>query len=264
MNVAKLYEMVEKNVIPAVRELLKKLPGVKRVFIQLDGAGGHGGGKGDMAKVLEKLNQLGLGKRGQPNIIFVKQPARSPDFNSLDLGFWFALASGVQVQLLIARRKGVRWEEQIIEAVLARWNSSSFDATGILSDIFDTKVRIVRLVHKLQGSNEYEIPRSGKKARKERTSFDPAEIGEATPKRQLSAAFEGAAAQSEEPAIESELEEDLKDDSDAEDSGGSDFDRFDAADSDDAGSEEEEGDEEEDEDSSEISLDDDDGEYEDS
>ena len=76
-------EYVIKYLIPAVISVGGKL-GVKKIVVQMDQAGGHGGGRGNMNAVLKKFNSHG--SQVNPKIVFIIQPSRSPDFNALDLG----------------------------------------------------------------------------------------------------------------------------------------------------------------------------------
>lgn len=80
----------------------------KRIVIQMDNAGGHGGGKGDMTKNDHSRSQrvgcVDLPEEyarwwpvmEQPEIVFVAQPPRSPDTNALDLGIWSSLQVAVE------------------------------------------------------------------------------------------------------------------------------------------------------------------------
>lgn len=127
----------------------------------MDRAGGHGGGRGNIEKVINALNAMG--RRESPHIIFVAQPARSPDLNALDLGAWNSLATGIRpIQSSNHDIDGVEQQlsDRIISHVRNRWNS--WNAMTTLQNIFDTKQRIIHEVFKHDGTNEYEIPRSKK------------------------------------------------------------------------------------------------------
>jgi hypothetical protein len=65
MNKEKLLAMCETQVVPAIDKLLESFPDIKRVVVQLDGAGGHGGGRGDMKQMLEQLNRTAGGRKKQ-------------------------------------------------------------------------------------------------------------------------------------------------------------------------------------------------------
>ena len=79
---------------------------------------------------------------------------RSPDFNSLDLGGWYSLSSGVP-SLQTSPSTG-RVIDQIIFHVLDRWEK--WDSMNRLSRIFLTKQTIMKVVISVNGSNKYAIP----------------------------------------------------------------------------------------------------------
>lgn len=83
-------EYVKKYLIPTIDHLGKKL-GVKRIIVQMDQAGGHGGGKGNMTNILGEFNAIG--SQISPPATFIIQPSKSPDFNALDLGIKFTSIS---------------------------------------------------------------------------------------------------------------------------------------------------------------------------
>lgn len=80
---------------------------------------------------------------------------RSPDFNALDLGAWYSLSAGVPS--LRMQRQG-RLIDSIINHVLNWWKE--WDAMGRLENIYFMKSKIMEIVFKEKGSNEYEIPRT--------------------------------------------------------------------------------------------------------
>lgn len=95
--------------------------------------------------------------------------SRSPDFNALDLGAWRSLASGIPS--LKGKDKSGRLIDRIVLHVLERWNL--WDAIHRLDNIFNTKSRIMKAVSLVQGSNEYEIPRSECSHSKEKATYIP-------------------------------------------------------------------------------------------
>lgn len=111
----------------------------KHIVIQMDNAGGHGGGRGDMnqttiaelndwAEVLpEEYSAYWPDSAQQPEIVFVAQPPRSPDTNVLDLGIWNSLQIAVDKE---KQRKGLRGltVDDIITCCEDAW-SNSWDAT---------------------------------------------------------------------------------------------------------------------------------------
>ncbi len=76
-------EYVIQYLIPDAIRIGQKLS-VKKIVIQMDQAGGHGGGKGNMKMILDEFNQIG--SSCSPEMKFIVQPSKSPDFNALDLG----------------------------------------------------------------------------------------------------------------------------------------------------------------------------------
>jgi len=101
-------------------------------------------------------------------------PFRSPDFNSLDLGAWFSLSSGIPT--LKAIPNGGRIIDRIISHVLERWNQ--WDSMTRLENIFSTKTRIIKAVYELGGSNEYKMPRSNRSHKFDKPTFIPKAIVE--------------------------------------------------------------------------------------
>jgi len=97
MNVNMLCEMVKDKLTP---EICLHITWARKVTVQMDSAGGHGGGKGDCSAVIRKLNTIAkeeLESRGlgEIELKFECQPKKSPDLNVLDLGAWFSIQSKV-------------------------------------------------------------------------------------------------------------------------------------------------------------------------
>jgi hypothetical protein len=162
------FEYCSKNLIPAIRSHLEQLPEVKKVIVQLDRAGGHGGGRANIDSMIRKLNAVGRKRRkGSPVIVFLPQPSKSPDLNTLDLGIWHSLSCGVPAIRICTKRL----MDQIIHYVLQRWNT--WDAWTRLQNVFDTKKKIFQIVKEQNGTNEYEIPHSNRSHAKEKPSFLP-------------------------------------------------------------------------------------------
>ena len=92
---------------------------------------------------------------------------RSPDFNALDLGAWRSLAAGVPT--IKGKDKSKRLIDCIVFHVLDQWNN--WDALHRLTNIFSTKARIMQAVSAVNGSNEYEIPRSNISHAKESATY---------------------------------------------------------------------------------------------
>lgn len=145
-----------KDLLPTISSIAKKLPTVKKVVVQCDQAGGHGGGRADISNVLAVLNRAGCRRR--PPVRFIAQPSRSPDFNALDLGAWHSLSSGVAA-VRADPDATQKISDRIIEHVKQRWGE--WDAVGRLERIFQSKRRVLRASLEAGGSNQYEMPRSG-------------------------------------------------------------------------------------------------------
>jgi hypothetical protein len=165
MNTQVFIKYCVRHLIPAIRVQLESLPEVKRVIVQMDRAGGHGGGRADISKTLKTLNTAG--KRKKPHITFIAQPSKSPDFNALDLGIWYSLSCGVSAQ----RTEKGRVIDRIIHHVLERWEH--WDAWRRLDNIFESKKAILQIVKDVNGSNEYSMPRSNRSHAHDGPSFLP-------------------------------------------------------------------------------------------
>jgi hypothetical protein len=121
MNKKLFIEYCECHLIPAIRNVLLRLKGITRVVVQVDNAGAHGGGRGDIKNVIKYLNNFG--RQALPHITFITQLSRSPDFNALDLGIWFSLACRVKAVRSLAIATGQpkkRFIDKIIIQVLNR------------------------------------------------------------------------------------------------------------------------------------------------
>jgi hypothetical protein len=104
MNTKLFKEYCIDHLILAILKHIKRLLKVKQVIIQMDQAGGHGGGRKNIASTLNFLNNQA--KTIYPSLAlsfqFISQPSKSLDFNILDLGIWYSLSCGVP---------GVKWGE---------------------------------------------------------------------------------------------------------------------------------------------------------
>ncbi len=157
-----------KDLLHAIRPLVKRLPEVKVVKVQMDKAGGHGGGRGDMKGILKQLNEAGA--KEKVKVLFLTQSAKSPDLNALDLGAWNSLASGVPA-IKAEMNASKKMSTRIIEEVQARWRD--WDAVTRLENIFATKARIMKAVLENGGRIDYKIPRSGKSHQDELPTYIP-------------------------------------------------------------------------------------------
>jgi len=59
MNKELFISYIQDYLIPAIQNIISKLPEVKVAIVQCDQAGGHGGGRSNMKKILDTLNEYG-------------------------------------------------------------------------------------------------------------------------------------------------------------------------------------------------------------
>ena len=154
-------------VTEVVLQVAEKYTWVTNLIIQFDNAGGHGGGKGDMKKtvipILDEFvrtdEELAAKLNGRPlQVTFDNQPARSPDLNVLDLGCWASLDCAVDAE----RRKNPLRElshDQLMAACHDAWNNK-WNATDVLSRLFDDLPGIYNAVIECQGKSTYKQPHS--------------------------------------------------------------------------------------------------------
>lgn len=76
MNKILFMHYLTEYLIPTIRALAEKLPEVTNVVVQLDQAGGHGGGRANMGPILHQLN--GIGAREAKKVTFITQCSRYP------------------------------------------------------------------------------------------------------------------------------------------------------------------------------------------
>ncbi|KAE9024575.1 hypothetical protein PR001_g12645 [Phytophthora rubi] len=131
-------KMLKTKVLPAIRT---KWPGGKRrvIFIQQDNASPH---------VLEKDEEIAAaGKEDGWDIRMKCQPARSPDMNVLDLGFFHSIQS-LQCQ------EETYTIDQLIEAVARAFRTTTSDT---LDHCFLTFQNVMETVIKHHGHNDYKL-----------------------------------------------------------------------------------------------------------
>ena len=164
MDKAKFIELLKEKV---VKDALTKCPWATHFTIQMDNAGGHGGGKGDIAK--NTLDQLNVWARDLPDeyrdlidnpdspplIEFVAQPPHSPDLNVLDLGAWRSL--DVAVDELKRNTMGRQLNcREIYKTAKDAWRS--WAGVDKLNKLFFTLQMIWRCVVECDGGNMYSLP----------------------------------------------------------------------------------------------------------
>lgn len=145
----------------------KKAPWARRIVIQMDNAGGHGGGRGDVnATTCARLNEWARDLPSDileqcddpdspPQVEFIAQPPRSPDLNVLDLGAWNSLNVAVDAQK-DGRHLRHLSQEEIYHTVQSAW--TSWAAASKLESLFTTLTLILPLVVDCNGANDYTIP----------------------------------------------------------------------------------------------------------
>jgi len=143
---------------------------VRRIVIQMDSAGGHGGGKADIntttireleqwanswpAELDQLLPESRRTQANRPTWIFVAQPARSPDLNMLDLGAWCSINSMVpEIRTALGHGAPI---EQIITNVQRAW--TTWNSIDKLEQLHDTLQHIYPLIHASHGGNFYKMP----------------------------------------------------------------------------------------------------------
>ena len=167
----KLVNMDKKNFVLLMKRVIKdasrKCPWANCIVVQMDNAGGHGGGRGDIA--LSTLNPLNSWANGlpdellkllndpdnPPNIEFIAQPPHSPDLNVLDLGAWRSL--DVAVDKVKRDRMGRQLNNiEIYHAARDAWRS--WAGAEKLTALFDTLQMTWRCIIECNGANTYKLP----------------------------------------------------------------------------------------------------------
>jgi len=163
MDAARFKNDLKTKVVPDVLRATGKW--AHKIIIQMDNAGGHGGGRGNMAATtLAELNAWAASKPEElrkfcqsdlfPVIEFVAQPPRSPDLNILDLGIWASLRVAVDK---LKHDKGVLYPtvSEIIQCCQDAW--AKWPAGVILSNVFDTLENVLAYIAEAKGGNDYTL-----------------------------------------------------------------------------------------------------------
>ena len=139
----------------------------KRIIIQMDNAGGHGGGRGDInrttiKKLDEKWNNTPWSEENRlcsngnkPKIEFWAQPPHSPDFNLLDLGAWWSIDCMVR-DLKAKAAQGILRPEEARQAVKNGW--VQWNGKEKLTKLFNDLHAIFTKVREIGGGNKYRMP----------------------------------------------------------------------------------------------------------
>lgn len=164
MDTERFCMMLKTLVVP---DAIRKAPWARSIVIQMDNAGGHGGGRGDVnATTCAQLNtwgrdlppdilQLCTDSANPPHLEFVAQPPRSPDLNVLDLGAWNSLNVAVDAQKNGHHLRHLS-QKEIYDTVLEAWNN--WAGAEKLQSLFGTLTTILPLVVACNGGNDYTIP----------------------------------------------------------------------------------------------------------
>ena len=162
MNTSVFIKFMTKKIIPQI--LRKGREWVKRVVIQFDNAGGHGGGSGDIGATIRKLQEWVnthqrklkkiMKKRPVPVFYFVAQPPKSPDLNVLDLGVWNSVQVAVKEPFQLPRDGP--WKDRLVKEVLRAWDEKC--TADMLGRVFETLQHIWQEVYEAKGSNMFNIP----------------------------------------------------------------------------------------------------------
>jgi hypothetical protein len=148
-------EMIKNKVVPCIKERLRGKD--IHVIIQMDRAGGHGGGRADIEEgTIRELNTWATGKK--LNITFRAQPARSPDLNMCDLGFWHSLQTLVSKLRLECGPSETRTSfkdrfDQAIPDALEEWCRTK--ACDVLAGVHRELRRKLDQIFELNGGNNY-------------------------------------------------------------------------------------------------------------
>ena len=173
MNTKKFIQMITEQVIPDI--IAQTRCWVKTIKIQMDNAGGHGGGCGKISKTIDKLNawvaenqqklsqMMGSRNAVVPKFEFIGQPANSPDLNVLDLGAWTSIDCRVQNRVSELRNKH-EWKEAIRKSVKLAWESWSTE--NICSRLFETQLAVMKRIIECGGDNTYKLPHFRESKRK--------------------------------------------------------------------------------------------------
>ncbi|KAF0705951.1 hypothetical protein AaE_014312, partial [Aphanomyces astaci] len=129
------------KVVPAIKAKFPRGRLQHGVVVQQDNASPHRCVTTDMLRT-----------RGVEGISIANQPANSPDFNVLDLGFFNSIQS-------LQHQKCTRTIEELIDAVETAFYELPVDT---LSKTFITFQKVLEKSIEIQGSNDYKLPHMNK------------------------------------------------------------------------------------------------------
>lgn len=135
-----------------------------RIVIQVDNAGGHGGGRGNMDETVFKTLYEWLDSQRENNpkfrvpIFFLAQPGRSPDLNVLDLGAWYSLQYAVSAVFYkhCSNPEDKTWESQVEKKCIETWNK--WNTPEVLTKLFETLKNVHLKILQSGGENHFNVP----------------------------------------------------------------------------------------------------------
>ncbi|KAF0735363.1 hypothetical protein Ae201684P_022447 [Aphanomyces euteiches] len=140
VNAASNLEMLQQNVVPAIKAKMPAAGRRRTVFIQQDNAGPH---SSSVVKAIAAMEQ-GDGW----NIQLRNQPPNSPDFNVLDLGFFNAIQS-------LQHQSTPSNIDELIGAVLHAFDELPHETLG---RTFVTLQKVLEISIRMECSNGYKLP----------------------------------------------------------------------------------------------------------
>ena len=137
------FELMSKEVFPAIVTAFAGLTSIKTVVVQQDGARPHTG-----KQVVERLNAIGA--KLSPKLEVRTQPAQSPDFNVNDLALFRALDVLVRKS---RRGQGNAYDKEKLVADVLK--AAAEYPTEQLERMWEYKEYVMQAVEKCNGLNDY-------------------------------------------------------------------------------------------------------------
>ena len=159
-------DMLFTKLLPDVLRSTKEF--ATRIVFQVDNAGGHGGGRGSLEnttfpQLRGLVSSMTRARKAElwgdpdtfPEIDFVAQPTKSPDFNVLDLGGWRSIEAAVTEIVL----EDYDWVRTICDHVELAWRKWATDSEKI-TRLFAKLPQIAQCIVDCGGGNDYKMPHS--------------------------------------------------------------------------------------------------------
>ena len=158
----RFFKYMQETVKSAVEKFNPKY--MDRIVIQVDNAGGHGGGRGNMEETVFKAlhNWVQAERENNPKfqvpIYFLAQPGRSPDLNVLDLGAWNSLQYAVSAVFYkhCTNPEEKTWESQVEKKCIETW--SEWSTVEVLTNLFEDLNNIHKKIIVTEGENHFNVP----------------------------------------------------------------------------------------------------------